>query len=253
MSAEEPPFKLRPLPTIEFPILPEDIARERRKKLLIGSSIITLTGLTGALFFLWPGVERKEVHAADRQAQPAVPADLGCVPPSDASAPPPPPPSDSAPLRDPPPRTQSRHRFGQSPGFRPALLSAGLSSSEADTVIAALEGVLDFRRCRPEHEITIERDSEGALKRFEYRASPVQIYEVRRDANGTFRGVRVEVPLEVTEAGHGGFITASLGEAIESAGLGRQLVGPFIEAFENRIDFQSDLRPGDAFKVVVVE
>ena len=69
------------------------------------------------------------------------------------------------------------HLFGSARGFQPALTAAGLSSEEAGAIVTALDGVLDFRRCRPDDELTVERDAAGALLRFQYRASITQVWE----------------------------------------------------------------------------
>jgi murein DD-endopeptidase MepM/ murein hydrolase activator NlpD len=140
--------------------------------------------------------------------------------------------------------------FGPAQGFRPALIAAGLSSEEAEAITAALTGVLDFRRCRPEHEFVFERDAEGRLRRFEYRASVTQIYEAVPEGS-RWVGRKVHVPIERTRIARGGVVTTTLGAALEEAGIGRSLVGIFVETFEGRIDFNTETRAGDAFRILV--
>jgi murein DD-endopeptidase MepM/ murein hydrolase activator NlpD len=145
-----------------------------------------------------------------------------------------------------------RH-FGESHAFRSALVAAGASGEDADALITALADVMDFRRCRPEHELVFDRDGSGTLRRFEYRASTTQIYEARRDDEGGWVGSQVEVPIERVRIARAGTIRASLGTALERAGLGRSMVGVFVEVFENVINFNTDTRSGDTFRVIVDE
>ncbi|MGE0787144.1 MAG: M23 family metallopeptidase [Sandaracinaceae bacterium] len=144
-------------------------------------------------------------------------------------------------------------RFGAARGFRPALVGAGCTGAEADALVSALDGVMDFRRCRPTDELTVERDADGRLERFEYRASSTQIYEVNRDAAGALHGRQIEVPIERIRIRRGGTVQASLGAALERAGLGRTLVGTFVEAFEREVNFSTDTRAGDTFRIIVDE
>lgn len=149
--------------------------------------------------------------------------------------------------------TRVVRRFGEAPSFRHALTNAGCSGPEADSIISALTDMMDFRRCRPEHELVLERDEAGSLQRFEYRASTTQVYEARRDDEGTLVGGEVEVPIERVRLQRGGTIQSSLGNALEAIGLGRQLVGTFVEVFQREVNFSSDTRSGDTFRIIVDE
>jgi murein DD-endopeptidase MepM/ murein hydrolase activator NlpD len=197
------------------------------------------------------GGDEPEEH--ETTGETAVPVDLGYVPPVDAptmpDAGPPAEPIEVA--REDDGTVRTTHLFGTARGFGPALLAAGISAADADALVTALDGVLDFRRCRPNHELIVERDVDGMLTRFEYRASITQIYEATRDEAGILRGREVEVPVHIERIARGGTVSSSLGGALDAAGLGRTLVGVFVDAFEGRMNFESDTRSGDAFRVVL--
>ncbi|MBX7195579.1 MAG: M23 family metallopeptidase [Sandaracinaceae bacterium] len=257
MATDETPPSvptLRPLPSLGVPLLREEIERERRRRwLLIGAAV-------GALVVVAAGVGLAsfmggDERPADREPQATVPTTVGYTPPVDAAVPPPDAfvPSPAVATEELPEGTRTVHQFGQSAGFRPALIAAGLAGADADAVITALTGVMDFRRCRPVHELVIERDGAGVLQRFEYRASITQIYEARRGPDGAFHGAQVEVPIERIDLARGGTVSTSLGDALETIGLGRTLVGTFVEVFEGRINFNTDTRPGDTFRLLVTE
>lgn len=259
MATDETPPSvptLRPLPSLGVPLLREEIERERRRRLWIGAVVVlalALAGLVAVVLRLTADGRAEEEPSGDGSG--AVPVDLGYSPPVDAAVPPPDAfvPSIPVATEELPQGSREVHRFGQSAGFRPALTAAGLAGAEADAVITALTGVLDFRRCRPEHELVIERDAERVLTRLEYRATITQIYEARRGPDGAFHGAQVEVPIERTDLARGGTVVSSLGDALEGVGLGRTLVGTFVEVFEGRMNFNTETRAGDTFRVIVVE
>lgn len=143
-------------------------------------------------------------------------------------------------------------RFGKARGFRDALVRAGVLGSDADAIVVALDKLVDFRRCRPEHELTLVRSDGGQLERFEYRTSRTDLYRATRTSSG-FQAEKVEIPIETRRVAKGGHVRDSLGRALEHLGLGTSLVGAFVEAFERKVSFKKDTREGDAFRIVVDE
>ena len=246
----------RPLPSIDIPILRDDVARSRKGRLIWTAALVGAGLLTVLVVVLFPRARAPEQTTEPAAIEGAVPLSVGLVPEIDAG----PPPVDAAIVVVAPvavettvDRVRTVHHFGQARGFRPALTSTGLSGAEADALIAALEGVMDFRRCRPDDQLAIERDPAGVLLRFEYRASITQIYEVTRGDDGALAGRHVEVPIDTNRLARGGTVTSSLGAALESAGLGRTMVGTFVDVFDGRIDFNTETRSGDAFRILVDE
>ncbi|UJR81338.1 M23 family metallopeptidase [Sandaracinus amylolyticus] len=251
----------RPLPSVGMPLLRDDVRTTRQKQLLAVVVLVALAAVTIAVVALVPGPpqegEGAEVPSADEG--PAVPLAVGFSPPHDAgplaidAGPPAPPPEPLAvESTGVPGGTRTTHAFGRAVGFRPALTNSGVSGADADALTTALTGVLDFRRCRPEHQIVLERDADGSLTRFEYRASITQIYEAVRDG-ARWLGRQVEVPVQRTRLSRGGTVATSLGAALEGAGLGRAMVGTFVETFDGRIDFNTETRAGDAFRILLDE
>ena len=250
----------RPLPSVDMPLLRDHVRQTRRRSVLAGSVLLAV-GLVAAALAWWRADDGTAPSASPAPAEAAlpVPVEVGFTPPVDAG----PAPLDggaaatpSAPLRveptEVPGGTRTTHAFGQALGFRPALTNAGLEGREADAVTVALTDVMDFRRCRPEHQMTVERDADGRAQRFEYRASITHIYEaVRRDDR--WIGRRVDVPVERVRRARGGVVQNSLGGALEQAGLGRSMVGTFVDTFDGRFDFNTETRGGDTFRVLVDE
>ncbi len=258
MATDETPPSvptLRPLPALGVPLLREEIERERRRRIFFGGALVGGLAVVGVGLALASMMSGEPSRDEDDGEHTTVPTSLGYTPPVDAAVPPPDTFVPSVPVatEELPIGTRTVHHFGQSAGFRPALVAAGLSGADADAIIAALTGVMDFRRCRPDHELVIERDAASVLQRFEYRATITQIYEARRGPDGALHGAPVEVPIERTDLARGGAVVTSLGDALEQVGLGRTLVGTFVEVFEGRMNFNTETRAGDAFRVIVVE
>jgi murein DD-endopeptidase MepM/ murein hydrolase activator NlpD len=254
----------RPLPSVGIPLLRDEVRATRNRQLIalavLGTvALVGLSALVVGPWLLWPRPV-EEVSAAAAGA-PAVVSDQLSLDELEAllgddGPPPPPPEPEPEPVEEEQPGgegTRVSRPFGQARGFRPALTALGCSGAEADALIGALEGVMDFRRCRPDHELIVERDASGRLERFEYRAGVTQIYEVVRDLTGELTGRQVEVPVEVVRIGRIGTVQTSLGAALDAAGLGRTLVGIFVETFEGAIDFNTRTRAGDTFRVLVDE
>ena len=251
----------RPLPSVRIPLLRDELraSRVRRMAALGVGALLVVGGITSAIFL--PGVfgitsepvDEAPVEASGHDELASGEAAIE-VPdtPADVEEPAEPAPLAATPLPD-GDGTRTVRPFGNAAGFRPALVAGGLTGAEADAVIASLDGVMDFRRCRPEHQLVVERGGDGTLRRFEYRASITQIYESARDDEGTLIGRQVEVPVERVRLARGGTVSSSFGGALERAGLGRTLVGVFVEVFEREVSFATHTRAGDTFRIIVDE
>ena len=261
----------RPLPSVGIPLLRDEVRATRlRRTLAIAAVVLLGSGAVAGLFFV-PDLffaggggddAGEEATAADGAERSLWDFDAGF----DLGAPAPEPEEaggsgagaevgavvSETPLPDGDGTRIVRH-FGESNAFRSALVVAGASGVDADALITALGDVMDFRRCRPEHELVFDRDGAGILQRFEYRASTTQIYEAHRDDEGGWVGAQVEVPIDRVRIARAGTIHASLGSALDRAGLGRSMVGVFVEVFEGIVNFNTDTRSGDTFRIIVDE
>ncbi|MEO0322631.1 MAG: M23 family metallopeptidase [Myxococcota bacterium] len=284
----------RPLPSVDMPLLRGQLraARARRQAVLGTLATVGLVAavvlLVRALMPLFsgddaptlaagapesdageaepavPGFEDDELGAIDDEALLAMAAQTGGADVSEGEAPGPDAPvpdatgpvpaaSDDAPVT---PGAVARFEgtFGQALGFRPALLSAGLTEMECVAIERAVQDELDFRRCRPEDAILHERDAEGELLRFEYHDEPTSYVVVTRGERlGELLVERIERPVETNQVVRSGTVRTSLGDAVAGAGLGRDVVGIFVEVFEGRIRFSSQARAGDRFAAVIDE
>ncbi|MCC6872693.1 MAG: hypothetical protein IT378_00175, partial [Sandaracinaceae bacterium] len=233
---------------VRIPLLRDDVRASRTRSIVaaaaLGIAVVAVLSAVVVPRYLSPAAEPPRAAAAPSPPE-TIEDDAGAPAPAAVQLREEPLPSGEG--------TRTVHAFGQARAFRSALTSAGCTGQEADALVTALSTAMDFRRCRPEHELALERGPNGVLSRFEYRASATQIYEAIRGPDGRYEGRQVEVPIERARLARAGTIRSSLGTALERAGLGRTLVGVFVEVFEGQVDFNTDTRAGDTFRILVDE
>ena len=248
----------RPLPSVNMPLLRGQVRAERTRRVALTAvgGVIAVGGIAAAVV-LGPSqadtaVEPETESTAVLEAPAAEVATTVETAPAETPATATPEPTPAvAEGADGTQRFTSS--FGNARGFRPALTNAGLSEGECAKLEEALTDVLDFRRCRPDHQMKYERTAEGRLVRFEYHDQPTSYVLAQIDEEGGVEASRVEIPVEQTRIVRGGTVQSSLGDAIAAVGLGRQLVGVFVEVFDGKVNFSTQARAGDAFRVVLDE
>jgi hypothetical protein len=130
-----------------------------------------------------------------------------------------------------------------------ALQGAGLPPEQVGAVVAALEGVFDFRKSRVGDQFRLVL-REGELDFFGYRQSAVDEWQVRRDGEryvGSKRTIEVEkqvalVTLDITHSLYMAAVTAG-----EDPAIGMALA----DVFAWDIDFYRDVRQGDRARALV--
>jgi murein DD-endopeptidase MepM/ murein hydrolase activator NlpD len=140
--------------------------------------------------------------------------------------------------------------FGKRRTFQDALAALGVAKEKAIQIVRALRPHIDFRRLQPKDGLELHRDASGDLVKFVYRQSPIDVVEATR-AGDTWRGTRLEVPVDRQVVAVAGSIKDNLFESIERTGEKPQLVLDFAEIFAWDFDFASDSQPGDRFRMLV--
>lgn len=130
-----------------------------------------------------------------------------------------------------------------------ALRSAGLDGVQTDRVIGALQGVFDFRRSRVGDQLRLVfRD--GELEHLDYRQSPVDEWQVRRDGEryvASKREIEVETQVSRVELE----VQSSLYDAATTAGEDPTIAMALADVFAWDIDFYVDVRKGDHVRCLV--
>ena len=162
-------------------------------------------------------------------------------------APPPPPPP---PAQDPP-----RNLTVKSGLIKPnetivgALGRVGVEVVKTHEIVAALDGIFDFRKARPKDEFRVTTE-DGKLTLFEFRRGPVEEYVVRLEDEklvGEVREFEIEKELVRIDAS----LETSLYEALLAQGEDPALAVAMAEVLAWDIDFYNDPRKGDTFQLLV--
>lgn len=258
----------RPLPTVDIPLLRDHRKAARTRN--IAAAAVGASVLIGGLAFvlLDDSAPVEEPNEQRPQAEAPMDAPVGADAGADANveiaegAEAPPAETgdqadDASPLSQSPLSRNAVSRiskpFGEAKSFRQALQNAGLQSEDYLALETGLKGVLDFRRCRPDHRLVFERTDDATLIRFEYHAARTEYVLATRSPSSPFTAKLVQRPVKRVRLARKGTVTNSLGAALMRAGLGRSLVGVFVEAFSNQVDFQKVTRTGDSFRIVLEE
>lgn len=137
-------------------------------------------------------------------------------------------------------------------GLSAALAAAGLSAAQSDELATALGAELDLRALQPRHRFELRLDPRTrAVEQFIYQLSAVHKIVVARGTDDTFKARRDEAPLEVEVAEIGGRIESSLNGALAAAGETAALAAAFVDLFSWDINWYTDPREGDEFRIVV--
>jgi murein DD-endopeptidase MepM/ murein hydrolase activator NlpD len=154
--------------------------------------------------------------------------------------------------RPPPERTRALSRIvGRNQNPTQVLAGLGFEGAELQAVLAAFDGVLDFRRTRPGDQVRVERSApEGALRSLSWRQGPADEFLVVPCATGLCAGQR-EVSVTRKTVRVSVNIRTSVSDALQMAGHDVGLVAASADVLAWDVDFYQDVRAGDTLKVVV--
>jgi murein DD-endopeptidase MepM/ murein hydrolase activator NlpD len=130
-----------------------------------------------------------------------------------------------------------------------ALRDAGLDGPQSDRVIAALDGVFDFRKSRVGDQLRLVFRN-GELDFFDYRQSEVDEWQVRRDGERYVASKRVvEVEKQVSRVELE--VATSLYDAALASHEDPTIALALADVFAWDIDFYLDVRKGDRVRCLV--
>ncbi|WP_051617052.1 M23 family metallopeptidase [Desulfonatronovibrio hydrogenovorans] len=137
------------------------------------------------------------------------------------------------------------------------LTREGLARAEAHTVITTLEEVFNPRRLRQDHEIVLAfetmEDYDPLFQTLNLKLDVTREVQVARCPENGFVAQEIVRELQAKPARAEAEITSSLYNAAVSAGIPVDVLMQMIRAYSFDVDFQRDIRPGDAFEVLFEE
>jgi murein DD-endopeptidase MepM/ murein hydrolase activator NlpD len=134
--------------------------------------------------------------------------------------------------------------------FAGVLARMDVDPQTAGQIAAAAQSVFDFRMFRAGNELKIARTLFGQIAELSYQIDPDRILSVVRHG-GDFDAEVQTIPATVETDGVSGKINGSLFDAVTAAGESPELAMRIADIFSWDLDFYTDPRPGDTFRVVV--
>lgn len=134
--------------------------------------------------------------------------------------------------------------------FAAFLQGLGMDSTTAARAIASAQPVFNLRQLRAGNQIEIGRSVLGELREVRYWIDADRVLSIAPQGED-FRSEVETLPSETQTFGVSGEIRDSLFQAIVDAGEKPELAMRLAEIFGWDLDFYTDPRPGDTFRVVV--
>jgi murein DD-endopeptidase MepM/ murein hydrolase activator NlpD len=144
--------------------------------------------------------------------------------------------------------TEKRVPAGEN--FVAALEKFGLSAQEAMTASDAAQHAFNLRQVRAGSSITVGRSAEGVLREIDYKIDADRILKIVPNGSGFTAQVK-EIPLTMETVAVVGHVDDSLCNAVEDAGESAELALWLAQVFRYDLDFYTDPRKGDMFRIVV--
>ena len=146
--------------------------------------------------------------------------------------------------------TDQRVRAGEN--FAAALQKFGLSPEEAAGASAAAQHAFNLRQVRAGNTITVGRSMEGRLREIDYKIDADRMLRITPEDKGYSAQVR-EIPSRMEIVAVTGTLDDSLFNAVEDAGETAELAMRLSQIFGYDLDFYTDPRKGDTFRVVLAK
>jgi murein DD-endopeptidase MepM/ murein hydrolase activator NlpD len=134
--------------------------------------------------------------------------------------------------------------------FATFLQKLDINQSTVAQLVASARPVFDFRHVRAGNELDVGRSVLGNLREIKYDIDSDRILSIAREGDG-FHSEIETVPSQTKTVGVGGAIDGSLFQAVTDAGEKPELAMRLAAIFAFDLDFYTDPRPGDTFRVVV--
>jgi len=134
--------------------------------------------------------------------------------------------------------------------FATALQEFGLSSQQAGEATAAAQHAFNLRQLRAGNTLIVGRSTEGDLREINYKIDADRMLHIVSESQGFSAEVR-EIPSHIEVSAVSGRLDDSLFNAVEDAGESAEVAMRLAQIFGYDLDFYTDPRKGDTFRVVL--
>jgi murein DD-endopeptidase MepM/ murein hydrolase activator NlpD len=138
--------------------------------------------------------------------------------------------------------------------FASFLQSLGIDAATAGRMIAAAQPVFNLRQLRAGNALSVGRSVLGELREVRYRIDADRVLSIApngSDSGNDFHSSIETIPSETDTTGVAGKIDDSLFQGVIDAGEKPELAMRLATIFAFDLDFYTDPRPGDTFRIVV--
>ncbi|MDD5758976.1 MAG: peptidoglycan DD-metalloendopeptidase family protein [Desulfobulbaceae bacterium] len=149
-----------------------------------------------------------------------------------------------------PPTTEIAGTIKRGETFDSSLRRQNVSKDIRLSLIAALRPELDFKQIKPEDNYLLQLDDNGDLASFSYESSPLDVLTIKNSDDG-YQVSKAPIELERKKVKITGEISSSLFSAFSEQNEDMRLVYAFADIFSSKIDFNTEIQPGDRFSLVV--
>lgn len=134
--------------------------------------------------------------------------------------------------------------------FAAVLVRMDVDPQTASQIVSAAQAIFNFRMFEAGNQLKIARTLFGQFAELHYQIDPERILSVTlRD--GQFRAEIETIPTTVDTDTVAGKVDGSLFEAVTKAGESPELAMRIADIFSWDLDFYTDPRPGDTFRVLI--
>ncbi len=144
----------------------------------------------------------------------------------------------------------SENKMSAGENFSGALQKFGLTASEAAGATAAAQRAFNLRQVRAGNTISVGRSLEGALREIDYKIDSERMLRIVPQSQDYSAEVK-SIPTRTSTAVVSGRLDDSLFNAVEQAGESLEVAMRLAQIFGYDLDFYTDPRKGDTFRVVL--
>jgi len=134
--------------------------------------------------------------------------------------------------------------------FASLLESMGIDAPTAGRLVAAAQPVFNLRQLRAGNQLSIGRSVLGDLREVRYRIDSDRVLSIAPSGNDFHSSIET-IPSQTDTVGVAGKIDDSLFQAVIDSGEKPELAMRLATIFRWDLDFYTDPRPGDTFRIVV--
>jgi murein DD-endopeptidase MepM/ murein hydrolase activator NlpD len=143
-----------------------------------------------------------------------------------------------------------RTKIGRGDNFPSALQKSGISAEDAAAVSNVAQRTFNMRQVRAGNTIMVMRNPDGTLREVDYKIDADRMLQISA-ANHNFTADVKPIPSKTEVANVAGRIDDSLFNAMAQTGESPELAMQLAQIFGYDLDFYTDPRKGDTFRVVL--